>query len=371
MWHFFQLIWTSLPASVWVPLSADLNSLQHVQFITKAPEGAWLFRSGTPLSFPRSFLGSPVYEPEAVRSALRRASAGPALDGQVPSGSPALPEDVRMLDINLLTGNLIQEKHLIRAEADFFAAHPEAGEFVHWPLLGVTKAHMSKACADAADMSSDCPADPRQPGDLDESLRLRLAASFQHWDPDNLVNRVEALHKLLQQRSNTAMFFHCDCGCDRTGELFAAFALTHLNWTFHEVMHHNTVLNGRTMWYGNQVSAQWYCEWLRHSGKYQHDDCRVCTADMACFDDGFIMDPPARVFEIKVLLCGLSVVVLLGALCKLMPSWRARVAKRSSAHASKSPLLQRLVATPSTCVGDTPVSSPSSWSNSFGEGQFR
>mmetsp|Transcript_71117 Transcript_71117/g.154574 ORF Transcript_71117/g.154574 Transcript_71117/m.154574 type:complete len:344 (-) Transcript_71117:407-1438(-) len=298
-----EALWNLLPVSLYMRLGAYFSSLENVKFIVKADEGAWLFRTGLPLVWPHGFLSRSKLDPQALRQVLQRAASGSPIAG---GAGGELPEDVRLLDISLLGWEWEQ----IEVESSFFKAHPEQGKFLHWPLYGLWPDAIAHGCSIAGLEPSSCPQETRQPRDVlgDKTI---LASTFPQWDSDNLVYRVQQLHQMVQSSNNTAIFFHCSCGCDRTGELFAAYAMTHLNWTLQDALKHNVEVEGRKMWYQYQVSTQWYCEWLQSEGLYHHDDCSLCGGDVPCENVGTLLDPFAQYLAVSALAWGLS----LAALC--------------------------------------------------------
>ena len=86
------------------------------------------------------------------------------------------------------------------------------------------------------------------------------------------------------------MFFHCFCGCDRTGELAAAYSIRHLDMSLTDALAENEQVASRHMYYDFQVSAQWYCESLRLQGLYRWDDCGNC-GPYRCGDTGSPSSP--------------------------------------------------------------------------------
>lgn len=325
----FETAWSLLPPYIATWLCAYYHALTHVELVTKSPDGAWLFRSGGPWTFPRGWLSAPVMTSDSIRGALRDASLKSALAGSPPE---LLPWDVRLFDINLLTADA--DKQYIDVESAFFADQQNQGDILVWPMNGVMPRDMAQGCHGAGLADSACPVVTRQPRDVaNATIRRQLAASFPSWDRDSLSHRVEELHGLVRRLKNTAIFFHCSCGCDRTGQLFAAYAMSHLNWTVQEALKHNTVIAGRPLWYEHQVSIQWHCEWLRTTGRYAHDDCGVCVGDVLCAPAEYYLDPFARQLEERV-----AIAVLVFALGMLFFAfalyWRGRHCRRHDSHLS-------------------------------------
>lgn len=284
-------VWSFIPANVVTYLAAYYHALTHVELITKPVDGAWLFRSGGPWSFPGGLLSGPVVNGEAIRAALRRASAESSLAG----GPPELtPLDVRLLDINLLNPSRFPpDQEYVDLETSFFAERRNAGDFLLWRMNGVMPVDMARGCRGAGLGEEACPMTTRQPQDVvNATTRGQLASTFPAWDPDDMHGRVKELHSLVRSLKNTAVFFHCSCGCDRTGQLFAAYAIAHLNWTVQTALNHNVAIAGRPLWYEHQVSIQWYCESLRASGQYLHNDCSFCgDGNVPCAALDYYLDP--------------------------------------------------------------------------------
>ena len=80
------------------------------------------------------------------------------------------------------------------------------------------------------------------------SLRKYLTATTDQWLPDLLPHRADALHNMLNQPSvPTVYYLHCDCGCDRTGEVIGAYELTHMGMSMKQVQTLNTQIANRPM----------------------------------------------------------------------------------------------------------------------------
>jgi len=266
----------------------------------------------------RGAFSLPIIDIDAVRRTLRAASAKAPLRG---GHAELMPWNIRLLDINLLTFD--SDIDYINVESTFFSEHKEEGDFKLWPMNGIMPMDMERGCDWSGLRGSACPVTTRQPSDIGNlTIRNRIASKFPSWDPDHLSKRVEELHGLVHNSENTAIFFHCSCGCDRTGQLFAAYAIAHLNWTVQEALNHNVAIAGRPLWYEHQISVQWYCEWLRSTGRYLHDDCSRCGGNILCSAAEFYLDPFARRLEAQIAVAVLSCLALGAVLCALR--WRGK-----------------------------------------------
>ena len=155
-----------------------------------------------------------------------------------------------------------------------------------------------------------------------QNIRIHLAATFEQWDEDKFTQKVQILSNMVhpphgeedknesptlvngeintpknRSRRTRFVFFHCLCGCDRTGSLAVSYdmyrkwaangkssrddhahpqpssheALAHPS--FHSLLKQNYEFIHRPMLRNYQLKAQWYCEHLRFLGLYPMDDC--------------------------------------------------------------------------------------------------
>jgi hypothetical protein len=153
-----------------------------------------------------------------------------------------------------------------------------------------------------------------QPGKVEEAARTQMARTFPEWDTDKLSERVEILHARLHGKDvdrtiAQIVFFHCSCGCDRTGEMAAAYSMRYLNRTFTEMYRENERIAGRHIVYKNQVAAQWYCEHLRARGLHTGDDCGNCEP-FRCADDG---SPVLTQLKMELGILGVKMLILVFA----------------------------------------------------------
>jgi len=250
-------------------ISGDQTSLSSNP--AAARSDAWLFRSGSP----------GVFGSWAALAGNRPAIDADALRWMLQSAAPEMPvEDVELVDVCLLGGPYLEaEEFMVDTEKSFFAQNPAQGEFHQMPMPGLREEFFESACAAANIQGSRCPSETRQPRDITDADRRTLVEGFPEWDPNGLIKRVEQLHRLLHNSSAArprAVFFHCQCGCDRTGMVAAAYEMAYRGVTFQATMAQNVAIAGRPMYYRYQVGLQWYCEWLRANGRYSDNDCSAC-----------------------------------------------------------------------------------------------
>lgn len=71
------------------------------------------------------------------------------------------------------------------------------------------------------------------------------------------------------------IYGHCDCGIDRTGQSFGAYAMRYLNFTWKEANKWNIAVAGHPIQCPNWLAMQWYCLYLRDvlKGSYAQLHC--------------------------------------------------------------------------------------------------
>ncbi len=127
-------------------------------------------------------------------------------------------------------------------------------------------------------MSSSCPSD--QPKDFDAKTRRTLSLHYPEWGDSDLIARIEGTRRALETpRADglpKVLYGHCECGCDRTGEFFASYAMRYNGKSFVEAMRFDESVPDRHIGYSNQMGAQWYCNYLNATGTVKIDDCDKC-----------------------------------------------------------------------------------------------
>ena len=209
--------------------------------------GNYLFRGGSPDTGKES---ATVLNISDLRASLAQAAH---------EENVTLPANYLLLDISL--ENLKTSFHFVpgrdgyhvQAEYEYSADNPHLGDFIFWEMHGTSEAATHPAL---------------------EKSRPWFAATFDSWNNDRLVERVERMRWFLANGRTSAdsserplvIFAHCDCGCDRTGELFGAYAMRFFSWTWSRVNEENTRIAGRPMMCHNYRMMQWYCLYLEDNG---------------------------------------------------------------------------------------------------------
>lgn len=193
-------------------------------------------------------------------------------------------EKFKLMDISLLGSNPV-ESWDIEAERRFFAENPELGSFVLWPTWGTNSSALALACSSANISAEDCQNPTMQPAEYRRHKRTSHVVDLLARDflvdrlSDGLMERTSKIRSWLSGTYDVPLviYFHCECGCDRTGELSAAYAIRYLNVSFTHAMDVNVKLIERTIGYCNQVTTQWLCLSLVASGQYGFpNDCERC-----------------------------------------------------------------------------------------------
>eukprot|EP01132_Coremiostelium_polycephalum_P002886 gene2886-3587_t len=163
-----------------------------------------------------------------------------------------IPDEFYIIDIKLITGPLPSEMPDIRLERDFFAANPQLGQYGQNRTLG----------------------DLVDPNILPESDMIHLAKTLPKWQLDNLPKRMAQYKQILNTPRHlpTVLYVHCECGCDRTGEVMAAYVMKYQGWSFEKAITWDYAIAGRKITIVNQWAAQWYCLYLKY-GEGQDIDC--------------------------------------------------------------------------------------------------
>lgn len=173
--------------------------------------------------------------------------------------SPPLSPDIYLIDLSLS----VDEKG---QEAKFFSANPSLGEWMWWPLglAGLVG----------------------PPSAFSEADRRRMAAfNGSVWDVDKLPTRVELLRQVLSkpgpadprtgQPRPMMVYVHCTAGCDRTGEMIAAYRLSYVDHrdsgAIQRVFGPNVAECGRVPNYYSVSATEWFCVFY----SYAHGDANV------------------------------------------------------------------------------------------------
>jgi len=154
-----------------------------------------------------------------------------------------LPSSYYLIDIKYVYSTIDPfEEADIKLETAFFKANPMLGEFSTHVILG----------------------DVTDPSLLPKATANAKAATLPTWQDDDLPNYIPSIYKLLYtpRTQPTVIYFHCECGCDRTGEIGASYALKYLNMTYPQALGWDEKIAGRLILPNHQFAIDWYCFYL-------------------------------------------------------------------------------------------------------------
>jgi len=212
----------------------------NVHFVDQTPSSSglqnYLFRGGNP-DFNSGYLNYPSLVSEIQAAGLK--------------SNVTVPSQFYLIDINFLNdwqmynesypedGNNTAGEFLF-----FFQQHKELGMFVFWETSG------SYDNCTSAQIGTD--------------LRDFMVKTLDSWSADRLNIRMEKVRKMLYTDYSrpTVIYGHCDCGCDRTGEMFGSYYMKWLNMTWEQANDLNTISASRPMDCFNYLAMQWYCLYL-------------------------------------------------------------------------------------------------------------
>lgn len=221
----------------------ESSPIWHVRLVDSWQGKNFLFRGAMPET-PNSTVGS-AFNYSALLSSMQSALEHEGNKFFLPSN----PDDIDLVVVNL--ENLVYNDRFgydawnVVSEHDFFASHPNAGQFFFWHTVGIN-------------------ADPTNPYLM--KSRDWMAQSMDTWDSDRLTERLAQLRLWLRQdvqkKRSRVIYFHCACGCDRTGEVAGAYGMAYLNKTMDEMVSYNNAIEPPPpglMECQNLWAMQWYC----------------------------------------------------------------------------------------------------------------
>jgi len=214
-----------------LPTTIFAYSVPHVHFVDKSSDNLnFLFRGGDPN------VNQGQFGYEELKLAIRNAAKNANVN---------LPESYYLIDINLTNMDVAKgDGNRTISEFKWFEKNAEKGKFIFWETHG----------------TSNNVSYPTIPSEFIPQLTKSLSV----WLGDQLEDRIEYLWTLLSTKLNQAVviYGHCDCGCDRTGELFGSYYMRWMNLTWEEANELNKVIAERPMECHAFLAMQWYCLWL-------------------------------------------------------------------------------------------------------------
>mmetsp|Transcript_35894 Transcript_35894/g.90075 ORF Transcript_35894/g.90075 Transcript_35894/m.90075 type:complete len:386 (-) Transcript_35894:91-1248(-) len=198
----------------------------------------WLFRGNMPKN------SSEVFAYDELISVMRTRADGSGL---------SFPDEVDLFVISL---NSLYNQPDTDIEISWFNEHPETGVFENWSFY-----HRY----------------PNPYSMSDEEIKSNLADP-NLWGKDDYINRTSTLMRLFEERRERplAIYFHCETGCDRTGEMSAAYLMTKNQMSLQDSDTFNKKWCGRNTNPSAQYTIGWYCFYLTFN-QTGFDPCCKCS----------------------------------------------------------------------------------------------
>eukprot|EP00009_Paramoeba_aestuarina_P006246 CAMPEP_0201523496 /NCGR_PEP_ID=MMETSP0161_2-20130828/20110_1 /ASSEMBLY_ACC=CAM_ASM_000251 /TAXON_ID=180227 /ORGANISM="Neoparamoeba aestuarina, Strain SoJaBio B1-5/56/2" /LENGTH=247 /DNA_ID=CAMNT_0047922641 /DNA_START=37 /DNA_END=780 /DNA_ORIENTATION=+ len=165
----------------------------------------------------------------------------------ISEGGFYLPETFYILDLSLLD----EEERNIQEEKHYWENNPTEGEMKRWPTIGQIIA----------------------PESIPEPKRKEMAQNLTI-DKDHLIQRMIKLRDALFTSYDVGpvvIYYHCEAGVDRTGEISGAYYIRWLGWSFDQALDYDNSIESRDMENVSRNAMQWYCYHLFYWEGYSLD----------------------------------------------------------------------------------------------------
>jgi len=159
---------------------------------------------------------------------------------------------VKLIDISLL--NDLTQHDDIKVEMDFFNANPDKGVFYNWPIYGSLVS----------------------PNWLAEAERIKEVASL-NTSIDNLPSLIPRIRNTVFNEvaptTPTILFFHCEAGSDRTGQVAGSYMMQYHGYTAKQAYEWDNEVAGRQIVTMSQNGMLFYCWFLTYQQGMKNLDC--------------------------------------------------------------------------------------------------
>jgi len=154
----------------------------------------------------------------------------------------SFPKKYYLIDIKLVYFSWEPD---VAMEEQFFEDNPQLGEFQLKHIYG--------------DLTS--------PQIYPQSYVEEEAKTLSSWSMDDLPDFIASLYTLLSTpgNSSTLIYFHCACGCDRTGEVAGSYMMRYKNYSFPKADAWDDEVAGRWILPNHRFAMEWYCEYLYYA----------------------------------------------------------------------------------------------------------
>lgn len=170
-------------------------------------------------------------------------------------GNITIPDEFTLVVISMLNTLKSSEAAELKVEEDYFDGL-SGSRLIKWPIIG----------------------DVTSPSIYPKSL-CRSEAKKIDSEHDHMVTKIKTLRLLLTNATSpTVVYFHCDAGMDRTGEMYGDYQMTYANQTYHEVYDFDNSIEGpggRSINKVNKQALEWMCIYL-FEVKGLNPACNMC-----------------------------------------------------------------------------------------------
>ena len=205
----------------------------------EAGAGTWLFRTNLP-----AVNGSFAYDTLVSYMQQRSIEANVSFPNITTQG-------VKLVDISLLSVNSYSD---IQIEKDFFEGNPDKGIFYNWPIVGSLVS----------------------PNWLSEAERIKEVAALNS-SIDNLPSLIPKIRNAVLSdvppSKPTMIFFHCEAGSDRTGQVAGSYMMQYHGYTAKQAYEWDNEVAQRQIASMSQNGLLFYCWWLTYQQGYKNLDC--------------------------------------------------------------------------------------------------
>lgn len=211
---------------------------------SEAGAGTWLFRTNLP-----AVNGTFAYD--TLLSYMQQRS----IEANI-SFPDISSEKVKLIDISLLSVNSYGD---LMMEKNFFEQNPDKGTFYNWPIVGSLVS----------------------PNWLSEAERIKEVAAL-NVSIDNMPTLIpkirNAVFSDVPSSIPTIIFFHCEAGSDRTGQVGGSYMMQYHGYTAKQAFEWDNEVAQRTIETMSQNGMLFYCWWLTYQQGYKNLDCMNITS---------------------------------------------------------------------------------------------
>ena len=96
-----------------------------------------------------------------------------------------------------------------------------------------------------------------------------MAKRLEKWQLDDLPSKMYTVRDMLEAQPSdgdlpTVIYWHCEAGTDRTGEVSGCYMMSFLNVTYPQALAVQNHIQTRDMAKASKHGMEWCCEWLAY-----------------------------------------------------------------------------------------------------------